>query len=130
PETVDDLRERLQAHPFDYVIGSVHFLADFKVDSSATDWEALNPEEVNEKWRLYWLRIGEMAQSRVFDFVGHLDLPKKFGFRPTADLSVEEDRALDAIAAAGMAIEINTNGWNLAATEAYPALNLLRKAHS
>ena len=47
PETVDDLRERLQAHPFDYVIGSVHFLADFKVDSSATDWEALNPEEVN-----------------------------------------------------------------------------------
>ena len=71
-----------------------------------------------------------MAQSRVFDFVGHLDLPKKFGFRPTADLSVEEDRALDAIAAAGMAIEINTNGWNLPATEAYPALNLLRKTHN
>src|SRR5262249_54814549 len=53
---------------------------------------------------------------------------KKFGHRPTADLDNEESAALDAIAAAGMAIEINTAGWNLPAREAYPSLRLLRAA--
>ena len=48
-----------------------------------------------------------MAESGVFDFAAHLDLPKKFGFKPAANLSAESSAALDAIAAAGMAIEIN-----------------------
>ena len=40
----------------------------------------------------------------------------------------ESDAALDALAAAGMAIEINTAGWSLAAAEAYPSLDLLARA--
>jgi hypothetical protein len=45
-------------------------------------------------------RIGDssgMAESRLFDIAGHLDLPKKFGFHPKADLRGLEDEALDAI---------------------------------
>src|SRR6476646_1590060 len=41
PETVEELGKRLRSHPFDYVIGSVHFLDDFKVDSGEKDWAAL-----------------------------------------------------------------------------------------
>ncbi len=129
PETAEQLGKLLRAHPFDYVIGSVHFLGDFKIDSSASDWQVLSPDECNGKWSLYWQRIREMAESGTFDIAAHLDLPKKFGFRPTVDQSVEEGAALDAIAASGMSIEINTAGWYKPCEEAYPSLNLLEEAH-
>src|SRR5207245_6846079 len=35
PETVDELRCRLAPYPFDYVIGSVHFLDGFPLDEVA-----------------------------------------------------------------------------------------------
>jgi histidinol-phosphatase (PHP family) len=128
PETVDALRERLAAYPFDYVIGSVHYLDDFPVDEDTCFWDALTQEQVDEKWRLYWLRMSQLAESRVYDFAAHPDLPKKFGHRPSADLTREAGKALDALAAARMSIEINTAGWSLPAAEAYPSLDLLRQA--
>ncbi len=128
PETVADLRERLAPYPWDFIIGSVHAVDGFPIDSESADWENLSVAGRDEIWRLYWTRIRELAESRVFDFVGHLDLPKKFGFRPSVGLGAEEAAALDAIAAAGMAIEINTAGWSLPAREAYPSLSLLQAA--
>jgi histidinol-phosphatase (PHP family) len=128
PETVDDLRDRLAPFPFDYVIGSVHYVDGFPIDDNAARWEALSEAERNQVWRGYWERIGQMAGSGVYDFAAHLDLPKKFGFRPTIDLGKEARAALDALAAADVAIEINTAGWSLPAREAYPSLELLRAA--
>lgn len=128
PETIEALRERLEPYPWDYVIGSVHYVDGFPIDRHKDDWDALSAEQVNEKWRLYWLRMRQLAESRVFDFAAHLDLPKKFGYRPTVDLTAEALAALDAIAASDMAIEINTAGWSLPAQEAYPSLELLREA--
>jgi histidinol-phosphatase (PHP family) len=130
PETIEELRRRLARHAFDYVIGSVHFVDGFPLDSRAADWEALAPAERDVQWRLYWQRLRELAESGVFDFAAHLDLPKKFGFRPQADLTAAADDALAAIAAADMGIEINTAGWSLPAAEAYPSLGLLRKARA
>lgn len=125
PETIDALRETLAPYPFDYVIGSVHYVDGFPIDGHARDWETLTTEQVNATWRLYWQRIRQMAESHVFDFAAHLDLPKKFGFRPTENLTAEAHAALDALAASDMAIEINTAGWSLPAREGYPSLDLL-----
>lgn len=130
PETVDSLRERLAGKPFDYVIGSVHYVDGFPIDENAKNWDALSLDERNETWRLYWRRVKALAESGVYDFVAHLDLPKKFGHRPTIDLTAESNAALDAIAASDMAIEINTAGWSLPAQEAYPDLDLLRAARA
>jgi histidinol-phosphatase (PHP family) len=127
PETADDLRALLARHPLDFVVGSVHFVEGFPVDESADLWEALSDNERDGVWRGYWERVRGMAESGVADIVGHLDLPKKFGFRPGVDLSREEAAALDAIAAAGMTVEINTAGWFKPAREAYPSLALLRE---
>jgi len=128
PETIGDLRGILAEQDLDYVIGSVHYVDGFPIDSSPDDWAPLSPEEVNDVWRLYWRRVREMAASGVFDFAAHLDLPKKFGFRPSADLSAEAMAALDAIAGADMALEINTAGWSLKAGEAYPSPWLLHES--
>ena len=128
PETVEDLRARLVGQPFDYVIGSVHFIDRFPIDKDVSDWAGLPPGERDDVWRRYWQRVRALAESRVFDVVAHLDLPKKFGYRPTVHLAGEAGSALDAIASAGMAIELNTAGWDKPAAEAYPSPELLHAA--
>lgn len=130
PETVDRLGELLDGFPFDYVIGSLHFLGDFCVDAEAAQWEMLTEAQRNDVWKRYWLGIVRLADCGLFDIVGHLDLPKKFGFRPTIDLRKEIDAALDAIAREGLAIEINTSGWSYPANECYPSPEILSGAFS
>jgi histidinol-phosphatase (PHP family) len=130
PETVRELDERLLQQPFDYVIGSVHYVNGFPLDETKELWDALSADEVNEVWRGYWDRIVGLANSGAYDFVGHIDLPKKFGVFPTESQFEYEEAALNAVAAAGMAIEINTAGWYKPANEAYPTLDILRRANN
>ncbi|MGC8668700.1 MAG: histidinol-phosphatase HisJ family protein [Chthonomonadales bacterium] len=130
PESVDDVARALRRHPFDFVIGAVHFVGQFPLDSRAADWACLNQEQVDDVWRRYWRLVTQMARTGLFDIAAHLDLPKKFGYRPSVDLAAEEAEALDAIRDAGMAIEINTAGWALPAGEQYPAQRFLEGART
>lgn len=129
PETIEAAKERLAPIPFDFIVGSVHYVRRFPVDATRGHWEALSAEDVNVVWREYYARVAELAASGLCSFVAHLDLPKKFGFRPTADMTRHALAALDAVAQNDLAIEINTAGWNLPASEAYPSPELLRAAH-
>ena len=126
PETAEDLRKILWSHPFDYVIGSVHRLDGFQIDDTIEDWLPLSQDERNDIIRRYWIRVKEMAESRMFDIAGHLDLVKKFDMRPSIDLSKEISSALDAVANAGMSIELNTSGWYKPCREAYPSFDILK----
>lgn len=130
PETAGRLTELLSPYEWDYLIGSVHFVGSFCVDFDAAAWRQLDSAEHDRIWRRYWELVAELAGSKLFDILAHPDLPKKFGFRPSVDLTELEDRALDRLAAAGMAIEINTAGWSLPAAEAYPAPSFLQRART
>jgi histidinol-phosphatase (PHP family) len=127
PETVAEVVARLSPYPFDYLIGSVHYVDRFPIDACADDWQMLSAAEVTEKHRLYWVRLAELARSGAFDFVGHLDLAKKFGSRPSVPVTAEIAAALQAVAGAGLAVELNTAGWDKPCAEAYPSLELLRR---
>lgn len=126
PETADRLRELLASYPFDYVIGAVHILDGFSIDDTPANWEPLTQAERDDVVRRYWLRLREMAQSRMFDIAAHLDLTKKFGYRPSVDLRDEISVTLDEIARAGMSVELNTAGWSKPCAEAYPEPRILR----
>lgn len=126
PEAAAELGEILRSYPFDYVIGSVHFIDGFSVDERKENWDALTEPERNDMVRTYWDRITRLARSGLYDFVGHLDLYKKFGLQPSVDVSEEITTALDAIAESEMAIEINTAGWSMELIrEAYPSASIL-----
>lgn len=126
PETWRQVAAVLAEFDLDYVIVSVHSVERFPIDSSAGYWQPLSPAEINRIHRGYWQRIRELAECRLGDIVGHLDLPKKFGFYPSADLSPEIGAALDAIATAGMTVELNTAGWDKPCAAPYPSEELLR----
>jgi histidinol-phosphatase (PHP family) len=128
PGTVERLRSLLARHPFDYVLGSVHYADDFQIDQGAKPWKSLTAEGRRARWEVYWLRVAEMAKSGVFDIASHLDLPKRFGYRDAEDAPQGALAALDALAAADMALEINASGWFHLIEEPYPSPALLREA--
>jgi histidinol-phosphatase (PHP family) len=70
-----------------------------------------------------------MAQSKLFDFLAHPDLVKKFGYKPEGDLKRFYLKALDTIADCGQAIEINTAGLRKDCKEQYPSRTFLEEAH-
>ena len=125
PDTPELLEEYLEGFVFDYVIGSVHFLDDFPIDATPEPWEPLSQSQVNDIYRRYYRRYAEMARTRLFDFLGHLDLPKKFRFLPDCNLSSEIEAALDAVKESGAALEFNTAGWDKPCSDPYPAPQLL-----
>lgn len=119
------LVEALGSQPFDYLIGSVHEVSGFVIDRSSEPWWGLDPEQVDELHRQYWKLITTLAESRLFDVVGHLDLPKKVGRASTVELDREVDEALDAIRDHGLVVELNTAGWHAPCGDAYPSEGLL-----
>ncbi|MHB0913453.1 MAG: histidinol-phosphatase HisJ family protein [Armatimonadota bacterium] len=125
PQTVRETAELLASQPFDYVIGSVHSVDGFLVDENEEGWAGLDQSQRNEVIRTYWALVKGMAESGLFDFVGHIDLPKKFGVYASVDLTAEIGAALDAIARAGMPVELNTAGWYWTCEECYPSPTIL-----
>lgn len=119
------LEKWLAEHPFDYVLGSVHFLAYHRERDHALEgiWDSDDLEGI---WSRYFARIQRLADSRLYDVAAHLDLPKKY--KPVPDQAIVEQTvkpALDRIAEAGMGIEINTSGFNHQANEQYPSVTIL-----
>lgn len=113
---------------WDYLIGSVHYLGD--------NWDFDNPKwlgkwaeiDIDDAWTKYWKTYTEMADSGIFDIMGHPDLIKKFNYRPTGDLTRFYEPAIDAIATAGSIIELNTAGWHKPCAEQYPHHEFLELA--
>ncbi len=115
-------------HDWDYLIGSVHYIAD-KWDFDNPAWFAKWAEtDVDQAWEFYWEAYTNMADSGLFDIMGHPDLIKKFGFKPEGDLSRYYEPAIDAIATSGTIIELNTAGWHKPCAEQYPHSEFLELA--
>ena len=122
---IEDLAGR---YPWDYLIGSVHYLGD-RWDFDNPKWLGRWAEtDVEETWTRYWEEYAAMAESGLFDILGHPDLIKKFGFRPEGDLQRFYEPAVEAIAASGCVIELNTAGWHKPCAEQYPAADFLHTA--
>lgn len=127
PDMAGTIRETFERIGFDYVIGSVHFVDDFPIDGNPHRWKSLSPDDVDRVHRAYWERMRGLAQSGLYDIAAHLDLPKKFGYRPRTEPVDVIDAALDALAEADMVVEINTAGWHKPCAEAYPGSDILRR---
>lgn len=118
--------EKLAArHPWDYFIGSVHYVSDsWDLDNpqKLSEWKKRDPFEV---WTAYFERLTMAAESQLFDILGHADLCKKFCFVPTQDCTHLYRRLLEAAATNDVAIEINTAGLRKDCKEMYPSPAIL-----
>jgi histidinol-phosphatase (PHP family) len=123
PGAEERTAELLAARPFDYVVGSVHFLGERAVDHEGWDvWEAAG--DADEVWRRYFEALAECARSGLFDVLAHPDLVKVWGRGrplPEGDLRRFHELAVEAIAESGIAVELSTAGLRKPVGELYPA---------
>jgi len=128
PGHEDWIRDLAARHPWDYFIGSVHYVSE--------SWDVDNPNKLSEwknrdtfeVWSTYFDRLTLAGETGLFEIIGHVDLPKKFGHRPTRDCTPLYERFLNAAKKHHCAIEINTAGLRKDCKEIYPSREILRLA--
>ncbi len=109
----DELAAALEPYPWDYLLGSVHWIGGQAIDQEPGIWACAPVEEV---WRRYFEALAELAASGHVDVLAHPDLAKIFGRRPGRI----QYPALD-----GVALEISTAGLHKPVGEVYPDLAML-----
>jgi len=116
--------ERVLRRDVDYFIGSVHFLDNWGFDNPEfiKEWKNRNVDDVYNE---YFLLIEKMANSKLFDIIGHIDLIKVFGYKPKKPIKDIAKKAILAIKNADMAVELNTAGIRKPVKELYPSDELL-----
>jgi histidinol-phosphatase (PHP family) len=125
PGQEEALQRVLAPYPWDYVIGSVHFIGDWDFDNPAkvnrfAEWD------IDDLYGKFFTLEMMAAESGLFDILAHIDLVKKFGHRASRDLGPVYNAVADVIARAGVAIELSTAGLRKPVREYYPAPDLLR----
>jgi histidinol-phosphatase (PHP family) len=127
PDGTEWVRELAARHPWDYLIGSVHYACGWDIDNPnrLDEWRARTPLEV---WSGYCENLRLAAESRLFDIIGHADLCKKFAIYPEINVLSLFEPFLRAAAANGVAMELNTAGLRKDCREIYPAPNIVRRA--
>jgi len=128
PGHEDWIRELATRHSWDYFIGSVHYVSEtWDIDNPAklSEWKSRDTFEV---WTAYFERLTMAAASGLFEIIGHADLPKKFGHRPTQDCTPLYEKFLTAAKQHNCALDINTAGLRKDCQEIYPSREILRLA--
>jgi histidinol-phosphatase (PHP family) len=129
PGRMGEVAELLADHPFDLLLGSVHWLGAWGFDQMGDpvvdeQWES---REVEAVWDAYVAAIEELAATRTADVLAHPDLAKVAGIVPAGDLAPWWARLAKAAAENGVAAEGSSAGWRKPAAEAYPAPGLLAR---
>ena len=125
PGFEEKTRAILSGYPYDFVIGSIHFIDAWAFDDpeEKTKWK---DKDINRVYRDYYKLLRRSAQSGLYDIMGHVDLVKKFGHRPTEDITEEVQKTATVFKKAGVAVEVNTSGLRKPVAEIYPSLSVLQ----
>ena len=101
------VKDILQNYDFDYVIGSVHFLRGWAYDSAEikAEWQNHSLQDIYE-W--YTEEIKKLADSGLYDVLGHPFNIRLFKFLPDFDVTPYLLRAVKALKKANMIVDINT----------------------
>ena len=125
PGHEQDLEKILGRYDWDYVIGSVHFLDGWGFDDSRY-LSTFDAWDIDALYTRYFDLVGASAETGLFDTIGHADLVKKFGHRPTQPLAQTYERLAQRLARSSVCVEVNTAGLRKPVKEIYPHPDLLR----
>jgi histidinol-phosphatase (PHP family) len=123
PPHNERLAEILEPYPWDYLLGSVHWIDGLPVDVDPGIWAE---HTVDEVWSRYFAELAAAARSGFFDVMAHPDLVKIFDRWPERRLVVDLwYQAVEAIKEGGVAVEVSTAGLRKPVGQIYPDHDLL-----
>ena len=119
PHLYPDQLQELSAHPYDFIIGSIHWIKDmFPDEKTRARYSA------KEFFSIYWEEMLQTVKHGGFDALGHVDFPKRYyGELYYSETKVREiyNRLLEK----DMVIELNTSSLRKGLKETMPGLELL-----
>ena len=110
----------------DYIIGSCHFIEYNNTLLNSHDWQNADSDFQDILLKTYWSNIARAAQTGIFNWMAHLDLPKKANIGKSEKWAKYENAAVDTIGKSGTAIEINTGHYRPYCYEPYPSNRILQ----
>lgn len=119
PAKVEKLAAALENYHFDYIIGSIHFIEDwdFTHPAQAGRYRDL---DIDKLYQRYFSLVEDACRCGLFDVIGHIDVVKKFGYRPEKALEKTWEETARVLLETGTAIELNTSGRDAPVGEYYP----------
>ena len=114
-----ETEEFLGEYPWDYVLGSIHYIDGLGIDGEPSLVASAGPEEA---WRRYYDALGRAAASGLFDSLAHPDLAKMFG------PEIEWDWQAVAASVEGVCLEVSSAGLHKPHGKLYPNPELLSAA--
>lgn len=108
PGRTDDLKQILDNNPFDYVLGSVHYILGRSI-FARTRWDS---EDASDVYTAYYEELCRAAVSGHFDILSHLTAVEAYG--PPIDPALAGSlypMVADAIKESGCVVELNTSGY-------------------
>ncbi len=133
-DAVDFVREACQREPYDFILGSTHFLGRWGYDGGAGPWQQMHENERFAAYAAYFTTWYKMIETGLFNTVAHPDLIKIF----TIDsfhtwLAREENQrqvhdCLSLVKSMGMSMEVSSAGLRKPCREIYPCPLFMRMA--
>jgi len=122
-----EMQAYLCSLPLDYIIGSVHYLGEKTVDAGPEFYEG---KSIDRLFESYFDSVSAAAASGIFDIIGHCDLIRIFGYRPSCDPEPLYRKLANIMKTHNVVFELNTNGRNRPVADFYPDrkfLNIFRE---
>jgi histidinol-phosphatase (PHP family) len=119
----DKISNYLEKHPFDFVMGSVHYVNRVKIMSPEYNRNRIARVAYHD----YFVAVRDSVVSGLFDVVGHLEYANRLGVTAWGQYqSAEHKRELctlfDHMIEEGIVLEINTAGLFHGTGNCYPCL--------
>lgn len=116
----------LATYPFDYLIGSVHYVFGRNV-YDAQRWHGVrDPLPIYAE---YYRLLAKSAQSGLFDIIAHSTAVIAYAPKPIPSaIEPFQDAALAAIREADLCLEINTSGYRKLGSEPFPSVRMIGRA--
>ena len=124
PARADELRDVLAPYPWDFLLGSIHYVDGHGIDAEPS---LIAEVGIEKAWRRYFDELEALAASGLVDVLAHPDLIKFFGSR-LKDHERGYPAFAGALAATDVALEISTAGRRKPHGELYPDPTLLAEA--
>jgi histidinol-phosphatase (PHP family) len=120
PGTEEAVAELLEPYPWDFLLGAVHWVDGWAIDTSVCAGE-FERRGVERAWEQYFSLVVEMIRTGIADVLAHVDLCKKYGYRPAQEPLELYQRVVEAATVHGWAVEVSSQGLRNPAQEVYPA---------
>ena len=123
--SIEMVLDLLAPYPFDFLIGSVHWVGGWSIDSHEVTFE-FERRGITQAWEDYFALATDLAGRGVVDVLAHIDLPKKFGHQPDNEPLHLYRQVVDAAASSGTSVEVSSAGLRMPVQTPYPSPSFLK----